>query len=310
MSPIVLFDAGSPFSTGQGIWVWTFEPSILIGLAAWTIGYILLVGPVRRLRGWGPPLSRARQLSFHLGSLLVLLALVSPLDHLSDSYLLTAHMIQHLLLLVVAPPLWLMGMPNVRLDQAIGSGRLQKFVHGITRPISAFLIFNAVVWAWHVPGLYDAALANNDVHILEHLMFLAAALIGWWPVLGFLPETAPRASYPVQMMYLFAMMMSTTGLGALLSLAQYPLYPFYLNAPRVLGSMPLPTHIPGPRLWGLSVMDDQQLAGLIMWVPGNMLYFSALMVVLSQWFRNEEKRQRERESLEDLMRKEESSRKM
>jgi cytochrome c oxidase assembly factor CtaG len=299
MGQNLLFDSGSLFSAGQGIWIWTFEPSILIGLAAWTIGYILLVGPVRRRKGWGPPLSRARQAVFHLGSLVALLALVSPLDHLSDVYLLTAHMIQHLLLLVVAPPLWLMGMPKGWLDPFIGSGWLQKCLHWITRPISAFLIFNAVVWVWHVPGLYDAALANNSVHILEHLMFIAAAIVGWWPVLGFLPGPAPRAAYPVQMLYLFALMISTTGLGALLSLAQYPLYPFYLDAPRVLGGMPLPVHIPGSRLWGLSVMDDQQMAGLIMWVPGNMLYFSAFMVVLNQWFRNEEKRQREREALED-----------
>ena len=295
----LLFDSGTFFLVGQGVWVWDFEPSILIGLAAWTIGYILLMGPVRRRKGWGPPLSRARQVSFHLGTLVVLLALVSPLDHLADDFLLTAHMIQHLLLLVVAPPLWLLGMPEHWLDQIFLAGWLKKLLHGITRPVSAFLIFNAVVWTWHVPGLYDAALVNNDVHILEHLMFLAAAIIGWWPVLGFLPETAPRAAYPVQMLYLFAMMISTTGLGALLSLAQYPLYPFYLDAPRVLGGMPLPTHIPGPRLWDLSVMDDQQLAGLIMWIPGNMLYFSALMAVLSQWFRNEEKRQRELEALED-----------
>ncbi len=305
MGSVHLFDSGSPFSTGQGIWIWTFEPSILIGLAALTLGYILLVGPVRRRMGWQPAAGRWRQAAFHLGSLVAFIALVSPLDHLSDEYLLTAHMIQHLLLLIVAPPLWLMGIPGGWLDGPVGNGRLQKAMKWITRPVVAFTVFNAAMWIWHVPSLYDAALNDEGVHIIEHLTFMAAALIGWWPMLGFLPRAAPRAAQPMQLLYMFVLMMSSTGLGALLSLAKVPLYPFYIDAPKVLGGLPLAVGVPGPRLWGLSVMDDQQLAGLIMWVPGNMVYFAGLMVILSRWFSSEEKRQREREALEEMPKGEE-----
>jgi putative membrane protein len=274
--------------SNRTIWVWTWEPSILIGIALWTLGYILLVGPVRKRKKFGPPVPWGRQVSFHLGTLVLFIALVSPLDHLSDVYLLSAHMIQHILLILVTPPLWFLGMPNGWLEAYFSPGWLQKIIHWMTRPVTAFLIFNGVFYAWHIPALYDAALYNENLHILEHLMFIGVAIIGWWPMLGFLPKTAPRASYPLQMLYLFLMMVFSTGLGAIITLSKDPLYPFYLTAPPVLGNTPLPAFANAPRLWGMSVMDDQQLAGLIMWVPGNMLFFTTFMIVLFSWFNREE----------------------
>ena len=290
MSGTELFTLNQAFYSVKTIWVWSWEPSILIGLALWTLGYILLVGPIRKRKGWTPILSWKRQALFHLGTLMAFVALVTPLDHLSDIYLLSAHMIQHMLLLLVAPPLWLLGMPNGWFDAYITSGRVQKFLRWITNPVVAFLIYNFVFWGWHVPTFYDAALYNGYLHIIEHIMFLCVAFIGWWPVLGFLPKTAPRASYPVQMLYLFATMVSSTLLGALISLATSPIYPFYLNAPLVSGVIPLPAFANGSRLWGLSIMDDQQIAGLIMWVPVNTLYFIEFMAMLNLWFRREEKK--------------------
>ena len=281
------------FSSTQTIWVWSWEPTILIGLALWTLGYLLLVGPVRKRKGWLPLLSWKRQTLFHLGTLMAFVALVTPLDHLSDVYLLSAHMVQHMLLLMVAPPLWLLGMPQGWFDDSITSVRLQKTLRWITNPVVAFLIYNFVFWGWHVPALYDAALYNEYVHILEHLMFLGVAIIGWWPVLGFLPRVAPRASYPVQMLYLFATMSSSTLLGAFISLASSPIYPYYLNAPPVNGVIQLPLFANGARLWGLSIMDDQQIAGLIMWVPVNTMYFVEFMAVLHLWFQKEEKKDRQ-----------------
>jgi putative membrane protein len=281
-------------ANSQTIWVWTWDASILIGAALWTAGYVWLVGPLRRRRGWGPAPSWGRQASFHLGTFFLLLALVSPLDYLSDYYLLSAHMVQHLLLVLVIPPLWLIGMPGGWLDDVLPAGFIQKAVFQFTRPLAAFLIFNVVFYAWHIPALYDAALLDERLHVLEHLMFLAVAVVGWWPVLGFLPRAAPRAGYPLQTLYLFLMMVFSTGLGAIISLAKDPLYPIYLNAPRVIGSTPLPAFTNGPRLWGLSIMDDQELAGLIMWVPGNMLFFSAFLLALGAWYRSEERKEREK----------------
>lgn len=263
----------SNLSSPPGLWLWTWEPSILSGLALWTAAYLWLAGPLRRRRGWGPPLSRVRQAAFHAGTAVAFLALVSPLDHLADEYLFTAHMVQHLLLLLAAPPLWLLGLPNGWLDEFIRPGPVQKALRGVTHPVSAFVIFNAVLGVWHIPVFYDAALANERLHVVEHLSFLAAAFIGWWPVLGCLPKSAPRATYPAQLGYLFAMMFPSMGLAAAITFSGVPFYPFYAAA---------------PRLWGISVMDDQQLAGLIMWVPGNMVYFAAFMVVLNRWFKEHE----------------------
>ena len=286
------FTINLSFSSTRTIWIWSWEPSILIGLALWSLGYVLLVGPIRKRKGWLPQLSWKRAVLFHLGTFTAFVALVTPLDHLSDVYLLSAHMIQHMLLLMVAPPLWLLGMPNGWFDDYI-SVRIQKILRWLTNPVVAFLIYNVVFWAWHVPTLYDAALYNERIHILEHLMFLGVAFIGWWPVLGFLPKAAPRATYPVQMLYLFATMVSSTLLGAIISLATSPIYPFYLNAPPVNGFTPLPPFANGTRLWGLSIMDDQQIAGLIMWVPVNTLYFIEFMAVLNLWFRKEDKKDRQ-----------------
>ena len=288
---MVVFDILAPISavfSGSGIWTWNWQPSILIGLAAWTMGYILLVGPIRRRAGWNLQAGWLRQATFHLGTLVAIVALVSPLDTISDIFLLSAHMIQHLLLLMVAPPLWLMGIPRDWFSPYHFPGRLGGLLRWLTQPVVAFLVFNGTLWIWHIPTLYDAALYNENVHILEHVMFLSAAVIGWWPILGFLPSAAPRSSYPVQIFYLFAMMISSTAMGAFISLAKNPIYPFYNNAPGVLAGLPLPPLTPGPRLWGLSVMDDQQIAGLVMWVPGNMIYFFELMLILGLWFRDQE----------------------
>ena len=265
-------------SDSQGLWAWTWSPSILIGLAAWSMGYIILVGVLGTRNKWGNPVSTKQQAVFHLGTLVAFFALVSPLDHLSDEYLLSAHMVQHMLLLLVAPPLWLMGMPADWLDKFIPTGSLARIIYTITRPIPALIIFNSVLWLWHIPILYDAALTDEKVHILEHLMFLAVGILGWWPVLGFLPKTAPRLVYPLQMIFLFAGMVFTTGLGIILTLSQSLIYPFYLDAPEINGA----------RLWGLSVMEDQQIAGLIMLAPGNLIYFTAFITVLRQWMRSEE----------------------
>ncbi len=283
---------------GHGIWTWDLEPSILIGLAAWTLGYLILIGPLRRRYPSIGSASWSRQVAFHSGTLVALIALISPLDNLADTFLLSAHMVQHLLLLMAAPPLWLIGMPSINLEEKIIPSFLRRFFQRITHPVAAFIIYNAVLFGWHVPQAYDAALYHPGWHIIEHLSFLAIALLGWWPVLGFLPRLVPRASGPSQPIYLFMMMLSSNLLGAILTLAKVPIYPFYLHAPGVVNGQVLPPLAGGPRLWGLLPLADQQISGLIMWIPGNMLYFIALMIVLRGWLRSQEKQAREREALE------------
>ncbi len=248
---------------------WNFSPSIWLGFALLAGLYALAVGPLRQRYSWGAPVSKNRQAAFYLGMLIAWLALVSPLDYLSDYYLLAAHMVQHLLLILVVPPLWLAGLPDWLVDRALAARFLQPLFYQITRPLPAFIFFNGLFLLWHLPGLYDAALGNEGIHILEHLCFLASAIIGWWPVLGPSRRFAPPASQPFQMLYMFFNMFPGTALGAIITFSPNPPYPFYAGV---------------QRLWGLTVQADQQLAGLIMWIPGTMVFFTLFSVIFMRWF--------------------------
>jgi putative membrane protein len=270
--------------------IWEWEPSILIGLFLWQAAYLWLTS-----RRWGKarwnPVSLGRKITFSVGTLLAFLALVSPIDYISDHYLFSVHMLQHLLLIMVAPPFWLLGLPDNLLDGIGLPWPVKTLARWITHPVVAFLIFNSVVLIWHAPSFYEAALENNNLHILEYLMFMAVAIIGWWPMFGCSRQVAPRLSLPLQVLYMFFMMFPTTILGALITLDPTPWIPFYVHAPRLweLASSPgqaVTTFGQTANGWGLSVMDDQQAAGLLMWVPGNMIFMATGLISLFKWFQD------------------------
>ena len=185
--------------------VWEWDPSLVIGLAIWELGYLWFTSSRHAYKFWGPT-SLSRKISFTLGTLTAFLALVSPLDYIADHYLFSAHMVQHLLLILVAPPLWLLGLPEGFPDRLPLPMRLRSLAFWLTRPVIAFVLFNFVLLAWHIPRFYETTLENNGLHIIEHLSFMAAAVIGWWPVLGRSNQVAPRASHPIQILYMFLMM--------------------------------------------------------------------------------------------------------
>jgi putative membrane protein len=242
---------------------WDMHPSVVVGLALLGGLYVFLGGlraPRRRVAAFG-------------GSLLVLLgALNGPLHDLSDGYLFSAHMVQHLVLTLLFPPLFLYGLPADLVRALIRPRWLRTLGAAIVRPVPAAAIFSAPILLWHLPVFYEAAMRHHGLHIVQHLVFLATSVIMWWPVLSPLPEL-PRASYPGQMLYLFMLGIPMTVVGALITLADTPLYPYYVAA---------------PRLWGLTPLDDQQIGGLIMWVPGGLVFWLAMTVVWFRWARREE----------------------
>jgi cytochrome c oxidase assembly factor CtaG len=246
---------------------WAWEPSILIGLAGLVGGYALAVGPLRRRHQWGAPVPASRQAAFYLGMLCVWIALVSPLDGLGDKYLFSAHMVQHMLLTFVAPPLWLVGIP-AWLAEKLVPAPARRIMAGITHPAVAFAIFNGTMWAWHLPRAYDLALQYEGLHVLEHLTFMASAVIGWWPVLGVFQPNRKAWTPLVRVFYLVLSIFPCTALAALITLAPTRLYTFYANA---------------PEQWGLSPMADQQLGGVLMWIPGDMILLLALIIVFYRW---------------------------
>ncbi len=269
---------------------WQFEPGVIVGLLALTAAYVLaatryrarllaLGGPPPR---WHPPgslgperpgaLSPWQAAAFFTATLVTALALLSPLHVLGERYLLSAHMVQHLLLTLVVPPLWLMGTPGWMLRPLLRIRFVRRAGASLLTPLPAFFLFNAVFLVWHAPPFYELALASEPVHVLEHASFLALGLLTWWPVVGPLPEF-PRLPYGAQVLYLFFESLPPTILGALISLAEIPLYPTYWSAPRITP---------------LSPLEDQQLGGLIMWLPGALAYFVALSIVFFLWLERQE----------------------
>ncbi|HYU28517.1 MAG TPA: cytochrome c oxidase assembly protein [Gemmatimonadales bacterium] len=211
--------------------------------------------------------SARRHVASFAGALVVLfLALNGPLHNLSDTYLFSAHMAQHLVLTLVFPPLLLYGCPAGVVRPLLRPKWVMALGRVVTRPLAAAVLFTAPIVIWHVPVLYEAALRHHNLHIVQHLVFLTTAVIMWWPVLSPVPEL-PRIPHLLQLLYLFLLGIPMSVTGALISLSDSVLYPFYAA---------------GPRVWGLSPLEDQQIGGLLMWVLGGLMLWIVMTVV---WFR-------------------------
>jgi putative membrane protein len=240
------------------------HPSVLIGLALLGGLYVY----------WGGLKASRRQIAAFAGALVLLgLSLNGPLHALSDRYLFSAHMVQHLVLTLVFPPVLLYGTPAWVVRRLTRPRAVARLARWATRPLVAGALFSVPITLWHVPQFYEAALEQHALHIVQHLVFLATAVIMWWPVLSPVPEL-PRASYPTQLIYLFALGLPMSLAGALITLADSVLYPFYIAAPRV---------------WGLAPLADQQLGGLAMWVVGTIYLWVAATVVWFRWAMREER---------------------
>lgn len=260
--------------SGWDFWItaWSFEPSIVLGLAVLFASYIVLTGPLRKRFSASRQLSSLQFASFAGGLAVLVIALVSPLDRLGDDYLFSAHMTQHILLTLVAPPLLLFGLPSWIFEPLRNHVKTIKIARFLSNPYVAFLSFNFAFAIWHVPSWYGAALDSEPIHFLEHLSFIGTATLTWLPILSptpFMPRMAP----PVQVLYLFLQSLPATVLGSIIAFASAPLYSFYAQAPRT---------------WGLGVMEDQLYAGLIMWIGGALIWLLALTLVFFNWFNREE----------------------
>jgi cytochrome c oxidase assembly factor CtaG len=269
---------------GLDFWLtqWNWEPSIVIGMVLVVGFYLYAVGPLRRRYHLAESVKRGQVFSFLLGVSIMFLALVSPLDELGDSYLFSAHMVQHLCLTIVVPPLLLLGTPGWLVEPLLRKAMIFRIARVLTFPVVAFFLYTIDFWLWHAPPLYNATLVNQGIHIFEHVTFIVFGVIYWWPV--FSPSTLlPRLSMGGQVLYLFLSGMPTVALGAGLTFLP-PLYAPYLAAPRI---------------WGLTAATDQQLGGLIMWIPGNIFYIAIASILFINWMQGQEAKQREQEALAD-----------
>lgn len=266
MSPLALLHSET-FSWSE----FTLYPDFLVGWLLLGGAYLLFVGPLRALFPGSAPVPLARVASFAFGMALMLVALQGPLHELSDFFLFSAHMVQHLLVMLVMPPFLLYGTPDWMLRPALRLPGLARAARWITFPVVAFLLNNAIFGAWHFPGPYDLMMRNHDVHVAMHLMIMTTGMIMWWPVMSPLPEI-PRIAAPLQMLYLFILGAPMMVVAALITFAASPLYSWYVEAPRIFPLTPL---------------DDQRLGGAIMWVPGALAIWIAITLVYFRWSQRE-----------------------
>lgn len=214
---------------------------------------------------------------FVLGLLTIVLALLSPLDILSEEYLFSAHMIQHLLLVLVAPPLLLAGLPEPPVRQLMARkipGRIEGW---LGYPLVAWILGIGTLWIWHLPALYAETLADERVHIAEHLSFLVTGTIFWWPLIG--PAASQALNTFFALVYLFTAALANSILGIIFTFAPTLIYTGYQSPDDTLRILPLLRET-----WGLTPLLDQQLGGLIMWVGGGLIFLLAMLAVLMRWY--------------------------
>jgi cytochrome c oxidase assembly factor CtaG len=252
---------------------WAFEPLIWCTLIAAAAFY---VAAARRVNGW----PRTRSLYFLSGTTVAGVALTGP-PAVFDTSLFWVHMVQHVLMVMVAAPLIVLGAPvalalrasnhatRARLRRALHS----RFVRAAGHPLVAWSLFALVIAISHVSGFYDAALENEFVHILEHAAYMGAALLFWSPVAGLDPG-ARRIGWPVRVVYVLLTMPVQAFLGLVLYSSDRPLYHHYATVERA---------------WGPAPIEDQRLAGVVMWVGGEFLTLIALVVVVLAWMRYDER---------------------
>lgn len=273
--------------TPDRLWAaWNLDPLVVVGLVAVAWAYARGVRILWR-GGRGRGISVPRAAAFGVGLSAVTVALVTPVEAMAEA-LLAAHMLQHVLLVMVAAPLLVLGAPLLPLSLALPRGvrrvlrrwqgrRWMAAVTGaLTAAVPAWMIGVSVLWAWHVPVLYQAALRSEWVHAAEHASLLATALLFWWVPLG--ASGRSRLAPGADVLYVFTGGLQGAALGALFTFSAVPFYPAYASSAAA---------------WGLGPLQDQQLAGVIMWIPSGVVYLVAASGLFVRWIRASEEETRE-----------------
>ena len=249
---------------------WHNEPHLIGGLILLGWLYALLIGPLRDKLAPNQPYPRAHAVCFYAALVVFYLAVGSPLDQIGERFLLSAHMIQHQLLIYVSAVLFLLGLPVWLVRPVTKQPALKPILRLLTHPVICGLIYTITLSIWHVPALYDWALRDKNIHVIEHLMFFGAALFYWWPILSPSPEY-PRLGYASQLIYLFAVTIGMTPVFAFIAFSDNILYPTYEFAPRLIGQ--------------LDPADDQLLGAAIMKPGGIAVTLIAMGLAFYRWSR-------------------------
>lgn len=253
---------------------WTPHPDVwlLIGLVA--VAYVVAavrLGPVLAPAGT-PAVTRFQGLCFGAGLATLLVGSDWPIHDLGEGYLYSVHMVQHLAYSIVAAPLLLLGTPAWMARRVLGTGAGLRVVRFLARLVPATILFNLVVVFTHLPGVVDWALRSGPAHLSIHVLIVVSALVVWMPLCSPLPEV-PRLAPLLQMLFLFLQSIVPTVPASFLTFGDRPLYRFYESV---------------PRLWGLSALDDMQVAGLIMKIAAGSILWVIIAIIFFRWYREEE----------------------
>ena len=273
---------------------WHPHPDVWFLMGAIVVGYLVAVrtmvprpaGHVPTDHAAPPEAFKARQVFFLMGVAVLWVGADWPVHELAEDYLFSVHMVQHTLFSLVAPPLLLLGLPAPVLRRVLRGERTLKVMRFLTRPLVALILFNGVVLVTHWPALVDASLGSEPLHFLVHLVLFSSAVLMWWPVIDPLPELK-RLSDPGKMLYLFLQSILPTVPASFITFAETPVYRFYETVPRI---------------WGMDVLTDQQVAGLIMKIGGGLLLWLCIATIYFKWNAKEERGATEEISWEDFER--------
>ena len=273
--------AESP-TVGAIVFGWTFEPVVVLVLAGAAFAWVRLVRRVNRGHPTNP-VPRRRSVAFLSGLAVIAIALMSGIDAY-DTTLFSVHMVQHILLTLVAAPLLALGAP-VTLLLRVATPEVRRrlilpVLHSrvlrvVSFPVVAWLVFAGVMWGTHFSPLFDASLENPLIHDVEHALYLGAALLFWWPAVGLDPSPW-RMPHPVRAMYVFLQMPQNTFLAVAILGSSVVLYPHYLTLART---------------WGPAPLEDQRIAGSLMWLLGDTVFIAALGAIIAGWMAFERRRE-------------------
>jgi putative membrane protein len=265
---------------------WSADPIVWGSLIVCLALYVRGLSHIWLRVGVGRGVSRLQVWSFFAACLSLLIALISPLDALSDD-LLSAHMVQHMVLILIAAPLFAVSAPVAPLllgipapvrpaaIRAVKTASLRTAARVLTVPLVALVVQSAVFWVWHLPLFFDAAVGNDVIHALEHALFLATAWLFWCAVL--LQNRARRVNEGTAALIVVAAGLQSGMLGALMTFSAAPWYPVYNRSVSRLQLPPL---------------QDQQMAGLVMWIPGGFVYLAVVLILAARWLNSEARRAR------------------
>jgi len=264
---------------------WEFTPLVVVPLILTAVLYAAGLLRLWRRAGLGRGISRWAATSFAAGWLTLVVSLVSPVAWLSE-ILFSVHMTQHTLLLLVAAPLLTFGHPVLAWMWALARRRRRAVAHAfrgprtvgawhaVTAPLSVFLIQALALWLWHIPSWYEAALHSDLIHAFEHICFVLAGSLFWWAMVN---GRYGRSGYGLAVLYVFLTAIHSSALGALLTVAPSVWYGEYARQAET---------------WRIDALADQQLAGLLMWIPAGVIFIVFGLALLAAWLGESERRVR------------------